>query len=1484
MAFTSIVSTTVTGETVNGIQNVVNNGTVTYTTLNSGGRQFVSFGGRTISNIINSWGRQNILSGGLANSTTINVYGTQTISSGGIANNSLINSGGLQNIGGVANFTTINNGEQWVGYGGNASSTIIGNYGHQHVFKGGIVNITTINSDGSQIVSSGGSVNSTVINSGGSQVLSGGSASNTIIKNSGMQVVSSGGMASDTIINSGGYQYVAGVANQSQVSSGGMLTIGSGGSTIGFSIASGGILGWDFNAVFSGTSNGVAITGSSGKSSYNLYLSNDTYQYVSSGYTASSTTINNRGWQGVSSGGTAINTIINSGGYQYVGGFASKSQVGSGGMLMLKSGGTVIDFSIASGGILGWDFNAVISGTSNGVAITSSSGKASYNLFLNRTTQYASSGYIANSTNIDYYGCQCLSYGGVANSTTVTSHGVQVISFGGIANNTTVYCSGSQYVSSGGVANFTAINSGGTQIVDSGGVASNTIVSSGAVMHVSSGGIVSGTLTIAGGNVSLEDASVSGLTAVSYILTKAIPDYAQVYVNDGTLGAATTTYSLNLDNAATGSYILADGVLSMGLADKAFSVTNNSQTVDLTVGSNCTFSNGDKLSLKLFGGKLTAVISGPPEITVTATDITAGGHGNDGTFRISRTGGDIADALTVYFTVGGTATAHTYSLNNGASELTNSVVIAAGQSYADITLEVADNAVFSNNQTAIMSLSANTAYTLGLSASANVNILDNVAPTMPTGLTGVVTGKNVAFDWGDCSDSGSGLKNYLLEYALNGKFTKAVQRSINVSNTNVSGLADGIYSWRVQAVDNNDNTSNWVTGSNFTIDSVAPAVPSGLSRVITGCNVAFDWANTTDATSGVKQYEIQVDNNKDFISPEFSYKVTASEATATGLSVGMYYWQVRAQDNSGNWSAWNRYSSFVVTPADTAGNSLNTANDINSLDNWVGLGDTADYYKLTMTNAGTLTLSLNGLSGDANLFLLNTSGIILKASTNLGIASEAINNVALLAGTYYIKVFPADNGLGTVNTYYTLTHKEKYYPTDIAGNTWQMATDISNLDNRVGLGDTVDFYKLTMTNAGTLTLVLAGLSGNADLSLLNSAGTVLKTSSNTGTTPEAINNVQLLAGTYYVKVAAGFEVNDANYMLSNTIKYCPADKSANDYKTAQDISNLDNWVGFGDTADFYKLTMTNAGTLTLVLAGLSGNADLSLLNSTGTVLKTSSNTGTTPETINNVALLAGTYYVKVAAGFWVNDASYTLTNTEKYCPTDTAANTWQTAKDINAGVDNWVGFGDTADVYKLTMTNAGILTLGLTGLTGNANLSLLNSSGITLKTSSNLGTANESINHVALLSGTYYVKVAAGFGVNDAAYTMTNQISYFPGDDYDKAGNTIAAARIVDKPQEGTGWVGLGDSDDYYRFDFAAPALVTVHLYGMIGGNADLSVYDSKGKLLQKSANSGTLEDVITGYVEAGIYYARINAVSGNSIDYKLDFSKKDIVSGMLAS
>ncbi|MHB9139067.1 MAG: C10 family peptidase, partial [Victivallaceae bacterium] len=112
-------------------------------------------------------------------------------------------------------------------------------------------------------------------------------------------------------------------------------------------------------------------------------------------------------------------------------------------------------------------------------------------------------------------------------------------------------------------------------------------------------------------------------------------------------------------------------------------------------------------------------------VAISVQDVVAGESADNGIFRITRNG-DTTNALTVNFTTDGTATSGIdYTLKNGSTALTSSVVIAAGQSYVDVTLGVIDNLVPESTETAVINLTANAAYTLGATTSATINITDN---------------------------------------------------------------------------------------------------------------------------------------------------------------------------------------------------------------------------------------------------------------------------------------------------------------------------------------------------------------------------------------------------------------------------------------------------------------------------------------------------------------------------------------------------------------------------------------------------------------------------------------------------------------------------------------------------------------------------------------------------------------------------------------
>ena len=108
---------------------------------------------------------------------------------------------------------------------------------------------------------------------------------------------------------------------------------------------------------------------------------------------------------------------------------------------------------------------------------------------------------------------------------------------------------------------------------------------------------------------------------------------------------------------------------------------------------------------------------------------------------------------------------------------------------------------------------------------------------------------------------------------------------------------------------------------------------------------------------------------------------------------------------------------------DGAGNTLDDAKKFNITSttqiftDWVGSTDGNDYYRFTLGSTSSLNLTLDGLSDDANVRLLNSNGDTIIGSYNFGTETESISGT-ILPGDYYIHV---NKSWGyNVNTSYSL--------------------------------------------------------------------------------------------------------------------------------------------------------------------------------------------------------------------------------------------------------------------------------------------------------------------------------------------------------------------------------------------------------------------------------------------------------------------------------
>jgi hypothetical protein len=174
--------------------------------------------------------------------------------------------------------------------------------------------------------------------------------------------------------------------------------------------------------------------------------------------------------------------------------------------------------------------------------------------------------------------------------------------------------------------------------------------------------------------------------------------------------------------------------------------------------------------------------------------------------------------------------------------------------------------------------------------------------------------------------------------------------------------------------------------------------------------------------------------------------------------------------------------------------------------------------------------NLVGPSGvDYDLTIFNSAGTQIGSSAGTT-ATETVSLTSQAAGTYYIQVI-GYNGAFSATCYTikatasTATSCLSTYD-NAANNTANNATSTApvipfntDITGQIATSGDIDQYKFTITTAGTITLTLTTLPANFNLRLINSAGSILVTSAQTGTTSESIAYTAA-AGVYYARVYA----------------------------------------------------------------------------------------------------------------------------------------------------------------------------------------------------------------------------------------------------------------------------------------------------------------------------------------------------------------------------
>jgi len=193
--------------------------------------------------------------------------------------------------------------------------------------------------------------------------------------------------------------------------------------------------------------------------------------------------------------------------------------------------------------------------------------------------------------------------------------------------------------------------------------------------------------------------------------------------------------------------------------------------------------------------------------------------------------------------------------------------------------------------------------------------LDRAPPTVPrfTTLPEYTKGTTVDVHWTPSTDSGSGVKNYLVQWSTKPDFSNGGGGFVANTATyqHYTGLTSGAtYYYRIEAYDNAAQCSGPDTVISTKMDADPPTKPVMMSEppYTKGEANNFSWHPSLDYGIGVEYYKIQVATTEDFQAGTIVYDrfVTDTFANFDGLEDNTkYYARVKAIDEFLYESKWS---------------------------------------------------------------------------------------------------------------------------------------------------------------------------------------------------------------------------------------------------------------------------------------------------------------------------------------------------------------------------------------------------------------------------------------------------------------------------------------------------------------------------------------------------------------------------------------------------
>ena len=239
-------------------------------------------------------------------------------------------------------------------------------------------------------------------------------------------------------------------------------------------------------------------------------------------------------------------------------------------------------------------------------------------------------------------------------------------------------------------------------------------------------------------------------------------------------------------------------------------------------------------------------------------------------YTFTRTGGDFGNALTVNYTVGGTATFNTDYTASGANSIsgtTGSITFAEGATTATLTIDPTADVVLELDETVALTLATGTGYTVGTTTTVTGTILNsppNTAPTITSNSTANFAENGIGIVY---TITATDVEGTTLTYALLNSDPDASLFNINSTTgaitfktapdfeTPLNNGADNTYNLTVTASDGSLTGSKAIAITVTDLNEVPVNTPP---TAVTLTNTITELTENSDTTGGIKVADIGI--------------------------------------------------------------------------------------------------------------------------------------------------------------------------------------------------------------------------------------------------------------------------------------------------------------------------------------------------------------------------------------------------------------------------------------------------------------------------------------------------------------------------------------------------------------------------------------------------------------------------------------------------